>query len=163
MLRLATNDDIEFIMALERQDENPTYLAQSTRERLEGDLKDPQSCILILLDEAGTPIGFASLYTYITRMMNLQRLAVSTPGQGHGKAFMSEIIRFVFEAAKAHKLYLSVIPENARARHVYETAGFQYEGLQRQHWDRGEDDYVDIVQYGLLRSDPAVQALLAQS
>ena len=41
-------------------------------------------------------------------------------------------MRIAFRELGAHRLYLDVFDDNARARHLYESLGFQYEGVMRE-------------------------------
>lgn len=62
------------------------------------------------------------------------------------------VLRLAFSVQNLNKVYLWTIPNNARARAVYERNGFQQEGVLRQHfYCRGA--FQDIYQHGLLRSD----------
>ena len=53
---------------------------------------------------------------------------------------LKEVMRIAFRELGAHRLFLDVFEDNARARHLYESLGFQYEGVMREaaqrdgHW-----------------------------
>jgi RimJ/RimL family protein N-acetyltransferase len=64
--------------------------------------------------------------------IELKRIVVANPGQGLGHNMLAELLRIVFEDLRAHRLFLDVFDDNSRARHVYESLGFQYEGLMRE-------------------------------
>ena len=49
-----------------------------------------------------------------------------------GRRILTEVIRMAFEELGAHRLFLDVYEDNSRARHLYESLGFVYEGAMRQ-------------------------------
>jgi diamine N-acetyltransferase len=62
----------------------------------------------------------------------LKRIVVAVPERGLGRQVLSEIIRTAFREVSAHRLFLDVYEDNARARHLYECLGFKYEGIMRE-------------------------------
>ena len=64
--------------------------------------------------------------------LELKRIVVATPGQGLGRLLLTGILLVVFKELGAHRLFLDVFEDNARARHLYESLGFQYEGVMRE-------------------------------
>jgi diamine N-acetyltransferase len=57
---------------------------------------------------------------------------VGIPERGLGRKILGELIRIAFRELGAHRLYLDVFEDNSRARHLYESLGFQYEGVMRE-------------------------------
>jgi RimJ/RimL family protein N-acetyltransferase len=70
--------------------------------------------------------------------IELKRIVVAVPERGLGRRVLSEVIRMAFEEFDAHRLFLDVYEDNARARHLYESLGFVYEGTMRDAARRGE-------------------------
>lgn len=64
------------------------------------------------------------------------------------------IVQFGFETLGLHRIELEVFAFNPRARHVYETAGFVYEGTRRDAllW---EGQWVDAHLMAVLSTDTA--------
>lgn len=56
-------------------------------------------------------------------------------GRGAGRAMLDAIVAHARESG-AHKVELEVWPDNARAIALYARAGFQVEGLRRNHYRR---------------------------
>ena len=56
-------------------------------------------------------------------------------GIGGGRALLEVIVAYAFSCG-AHKLELEVWPDNTRAIGLYESAGFEAEGLRRNHYRR---------------------------
>jgi diamine N-acetyltransferase len=63
--------------------------------------------------------------------IELKRIVVAAPGRGLGRRILEELVRIAFVELNAHRLFLDVFEDNRRARHLYESLGFQYEGLMR--------------------------------
>jgi RimJ/RimL family protein N-acetyltransferase len=73
-------------------------------------------------------------------------------GKGYGYDAVRTVARWAFHHLNLHRLELSVDPDNAPARRVYEKVGFVLEGRQRgRHFQRGA--YYDELIMGLLRED----------
>lgn len=73
-----------------------------------------------------------------SRSIELKRVVVAAPGRGLGRRILKELMRIAFEDLHAHRMFLDVFEDNARARHVYESLGFVYEGVMREAGERGE-------------------------
>jgi RimJ/RimL family protein N-acetyltransferase len=75
-----------------------------------------------------------------SRAIELKRIVVAVPERGLGRRVLKELVRIAFRELNAHRLFLDVYDDNARARHLYESLGFQYEGVMREaaqrdgHW-----------------------------
>lgn len=83
------------------------------------------------------------------------RIAVWYPrnrGRGYGFAATVQALDFAFDVLELNRVELEVYAFNPRARHVYEKAGFVYEGTRREAllWD---GEWVDAHGMGALRRD----------
>ena len=56
-------------------------------------------------------------------------------GRGGGRSLLAAILDHA-RASDAHKVELDVWPDNARAIALYASAGFEVEGLRRNHYRR---------------------------
>lgn len=76
----------------------------------------------------------------------------SAQGKGIGKKVTRFVVRYGFEMLNLNRIQLSFLATNARARALYESLGFQHEGVQRQaQYKQGA--YVDVVLMSLLRDE----------
>jgi diamine N-acetyltransferase len=66
-----------------------------------------------------------------SRSIELKRIVVAVPERGLGRLILKELQRIAFHELGAHRLFLDVYEDNARARHLYESLGFRYEGIMR--------------------------------
>ncbi|MEA2518989.1 MAG: hypothetical protein QOF49_1069 [Chloroflexota bacterium] len=73
--------------------------------------------------------------------------------RGLGSEATRLIVEYAFETLGLHRIALEVYAFNPRARHVYERAGFVYEGTRRAAllWD---GDWIDAVEMAIVATDP---------
>jgi RimJ/RimL family protein N-acetyltransferase len=131
-VRHATVTDIPFITATERSPGYENLVGWWDAARHRAALADPHYAYFVAQD-AATPVGFVILREWASaeRVTLVKRIAVARPGAGIGRALLGRVIDIAFEETDVHRLWISVYPENARARHVYEGLGFQVEGIAR--------------------------------
>ena len=86
------------------------------------------------------------------RTVKLQRVAVATPGRGQGSALLRAVTRLVFDEFGAHRLWLGVYADNARARAAYRGLGFVEEGTLRDGALRA-DGFVSLVLMSILEQE----------
>jgi RimJ/RimL family protein N-acetyltransferase len=91
------------------------------------------------------------------RNIELKRFVIATPGQGTGSAVLSLVLQFVFDALGAHRLWLDVFEDNARARHVYRKAGFREDGVFREAIYRDGEFHTLVLMSILDREFKALQ------
>ena len=155
MLRLATAGDIADIMAIERSPGYDQLVGRSSAEFHARAIVDPDYAYLVGLRDDGTIGGFGILrgITDLMGNLTLKRIAVVTPGQGFGKRLLLEIINWVFQNARTHRFWLDHIITNDRAAHVYESCGFQREGVMRQAYALPDSTRVDLALMSILRPE----------
>ncbi|HEY8566672.1 MAG TPA: GNAT family N-acetyltransferase [Beijerinckiaceae bacterium] len=128
----ATSDDLPFILATERLDGYEALVGRWEEARHRTALSDPRHAYFIAR-EGGVAVGFGILRDWDSpeRVTLVKRIAVTEPGQGRGRAFLTALADVAFLRTHVHRLWLGVFPENARARRAYEAAGFAAEGIAR--------------------------------
>jgi RimJ/RimL family protein N-acetyltransferase len=128
----ATEADIPFIVRTERLPGYETLIARSDEARHRARMADDR-CAHFIARHNDCPVGFAILRDWNSAdgITLLMRIAMAEPGQGHGKAFLRAIIARVFTETACHRFWVGQFPDNSRARHVYESAGFTAEGIAR--------------------------------
>lgn len=139
LLRPAISGDIPQIAALERLPAFRNFVGQWPEERHLATLTSPDVRYYVSEAPNGAIQAFALLrgLQEASRSIELKRIVVATPGQGLGRRIVRELMRIVFEDLRAHRFYLDVYEDNARARHLYESLGFVYEGVMREAGERG--------------------------
>jgi RimJ/RimL family protein N-acetyltransferase len=104
-------------------------------------------------------VGFVIVRDWASpeRATLIKRIAVARAGAGYGTRLLSAVVDAVFGQTDAHRLWLGVYPENARARKVYEAIGFREEGISRGSAFFG-GAYRDEVVMAILRPEWQLKA-----
>jgi putative acetyltransferase len=89
-----------------------------------------------VLEEDGQVVGEASATSRVTGVLSLgMAILPHARGRGGGRALLETVIEHA-RACGAHKVDLEVWTDNARAIAVYTAAGFEVEGVRREHYRR---------------------------
>jgi len=128
----ADETDLAYVMTTERGVGYDQSVGRWDEARHRAALADGRHAYFIARDGAD-PIGFAILRDWASpeQVTLLKRIAVGHPGVGHGGAMLERLVDRVFRDTAAHRLWLGVFPDNARARRAYERVGFRAEGVAR--------------------------------
>jgi len=141
-LRLATAVDLPAIVSLERTPFAREFVGQWSEERHRAMMAGGDARYFVHETEWGEVEAYAILrgFQETSGSIELKRIVVAVPERGLGKRILKDLLRIVFAELGAHRLFLDVFEDNARARHVYESLGFRYEGVMREaanrdgHW-----------------------------
>lgn len=134
LLRPAVPTDIPRIALLERGPEARNFVGRWSEERHHAALSGGDARYFVCETATGEIAAFAILrgLNEDSRAIELKRIVVAVPERGLGRKILEELIRMVFEELHAHRFFLDVFEDNPRARHLYESFGFQYEGVLRE-------------------------------
>lgn len=156
-LRPATADDVDFIVAAERDPEAQPFISNSTPEEHAARIADADRTTLIV-EAAGARVGFVFVEPVDRHgVVELSRLAITDRGAGIGRAALTGAIDDVFTATPAHRLWLDVLPRNERARRAYTAAGFVEEGTLRDAWVSPTGVRESLVILSILRPEWAAK------
>lgn len=138
LLRIATGADIPAIIKLERNPIACQFVGQWSEDRHRSTLAGSDARYYVSESEAGEVEAYVILrgLKEDSRGIEIKRVVVGTPERGLGRRILTEIIRIAFTELGAHRLFLDVFEDNARARHLYESLGFKYEGVMRESAQR---------------------------
>lgn len=78
-------------------------------------------------------------------------------GKGFGKKTTEFTLNYAFTKFNIHKVFLYTNHFNERANHLYESLGFELEGILREHKFK-DGELIDRCIYGLLKGDWGKQA-----
>jgi diamine N-acetyltransferase len=133
-LQHAITDDIPAIVALERTAIAQQFVGQWSEERHRTTFRGGDARYLVCKSGSGDLQAYVILrgLSEQNRAIELKRIVVAAPERGLGRRILTEVIRMVFEELGAHRLFLDVYADNARACHLYESLGFIYEGAMRE-------------------------------
>lgn len=162
LLRPAIASDIPLIVSMERRAEVRNFVGQWSEERHLLTLTNGDARYYVCEPEPGEVQAFAILrgVEEASRSIELKRLVVAAPGKGLGRRILTELMRIVFEEFRAHRMYLDVYQDNLRARHLYESLGFVYEGVMREAGERG-GEFISLHLMSMLDREYQARASLA--
>jgi diamine N-acetyltransferase len=129
-IRPATAGDLDSILGWESEPEAAPFVTCWARERHEQALASATEQHLIVVRD-GVAAGFVLLAAIgsTDRILELRRIVVELKGAGVGGAVLALTLRHCFQTLHAGRVWLDVMPHNARARRAYATAGFLEDGL----------------------------------
>lgn len=117
-------------------------------------------CVVVDADEPEAPLGLATLasinWVHRTCTFHIQ-VSPEARGRGVGGFALEGMLRHAFRDLGLNRVELDVLETNARARRMYEKAGFEVEGTRRQAAFK-DGAYVDMVQMSLLRKEFEVRS-----
>jgi len=152
-LSLATVADLPAIMALEGNPIARQFVGQWSEDRHRTTLTGGDARYYVNQNDSEID-GYVILrgLSEDSRSIELKRVVVATPGRGVGRRILTEILRIAFRELGAHRLFLDVFEDNARARHLYESLGFKQEGVMREAAQR-DDRWFDLHLMSMLESE----------
>ena len=155
-LRPTIPADLDFVLATEADAANSPYVGQWTRQEHATSLNDPDIRHYIIEHcDDHRPVGYLILAGLSGPHKNIEfrRIVLAEKGKGFGRQAIGLVKQMAFEHLDAHRLWLDVRDQNPRARRLYETAGFSYEGTFR-NWLLQRGEPVDCWMFALLPGDP---------
>lgn len=154
-LRHTRPDDLDRVLALERDTENAPYIRQWPRKQHQSALDDPNTAhqIVEIMAEKHM-IGYVILIGCEDpdRSLQLKRIVIADKGRGYGRQAIRLVKAYGFDKVRCHRLWLEVVENYERAYHLYESEGFSAEGVLRDALKRG-DHYVSLTVMSILEQD----------
>ncbi len=136
LIRKTKQEDLPYVLKTESDKENALFIQQWTREEhIDAIVKNPNILHLTVIGkDVKTPVGYLLVNGLLNEndSIELKRTAFSHKGRGYGKQMLTLIKDWAFTQQTANRLWLDVVQHNKRAKNLYESTGFQVEGLQRE-------------------------------
>jgi len=134
------------LAAAESAEHARQWVSPATEERQRLALADP-AMLQLIVEHDGRPVGHVLLSGLGRAAMGIEfrRYVVWEPGRGIGSAALPLVLAHCFDDLGTHRVWLDVMPDNARARRVYEGAGFREEALLRDALRRPDGSVVPLV------------------
>lgn len=154
-LRDTTEDDLDFVFDAEQATENRIFVSTWTREQHLSAVASEDSAHLIIEEiNGGRRVGYIILAGLADRNQSIEfrRIVVTEKNKGYGREALRLVKEFAFGQSNAHRLWLDVKEQNARARHVYESEGFIVEGVLRECL-KSETGFESLVVMAILRGE----------
>ena len=143
VVRSATVEDVEamaLIMAAVAEEgligTEPPVDVEARAERFRAAIETHGPGASWVLDHCGRVVGNAGVHERTPGVLYVgMAILPEARGRGGGRAFLATILEHARECG-AHKVELEVWIDNARAIALYASAGFEVEGLRRNHYRR---------------------------
>jgi len=159
-LRATTVADLDFVAAVEADDDTQRWLAETSRAWHRAAMRDSDQEHLLVVHR-GRPVGFAVLVGLTDRNRNieLRRIAIDAArrGRGLGRLALRAVVARALDAG-AHRVWLDVKEANRRAQSLYASEGFVREGLLRESLLEGDGSWSSLIVMSLLEEEHARSA-----
>lgn len=134
-LRPTMQSDLEYVLSLERDPDNLPYITPWERIQHEAAIRFPDFRHFII--ETGPGLergGFLILIGCRNQhqSIELKRMVVQDKHQGYGRAALRVVKKIAFDDLGAHRFWLDIKKLNTRAKGLYESEGFAFEGELRE-------------------------------
>ncbi len=155
-LRPTTQDDLAYVLAIERAPETLPFITPWEPVQHEAAIRFPDFRHYII--EAGDspqPVGFLTFTGCQNRhqSVELKRIVVDARSQGIGRAALRMAKQLAFEDLGAHRFWVDVKQSNTRAQGFFTSEGFTVEGVLRESVKLDTGFYDSLVVLSMLRHD----------
>ena len=154
-LRATTEKDLDLVLRIENDPENAAFIGQWSRERHRVAIDDPGMAHWLVVSEGDRQVvGYLILVGLDNphRNLELARLAITEKDKGYGRQALRLVKCRAFQEAGAHRLWLDVMENNHRARHLYRSEDFVEEATLREAIAVG-DRFVSLVILSMLEDE----------
>jgi RimJ/RimL family protein N-acetyltransferase len=163
-LRPTMQSDLAFVLSLERDPENLPYITPWERIQHEAAIRFPDFRHFIVETGPGLEAGGFLILIGCRNphgSIELKRMVVRDKNRGFGRAALRVVKKTAFDDLGAHRLWLDIKKRNARARGLYESEGFTFEGELREAV-KVPDGYESLVVLSMLQPEFAQRRSRAQ-
>ncbi|MEF2967186.1 GNAT family protein [Paenibacillus sp. M1] len=152
-----TDTELDYVLELEHHEENRRFIGNWTRRQHEEFSEDEDHLHLIIESkESGRPEGYMLIKGVCLNQgcIELTRLVVDSKGRGYGREAIQLVKDWAFSIAGAHRLQLDVRSINSRAKALYESEGFNQEGILRDCFkEEGGEGYTSLYLMSILEEE----------
>lgn len=134
-LRRADLADLNFIFELQYKAENVNFVLPFSEARhREIITSNGNREIDVIVEEisSGAAVGYFMVCGLDTISAEFRHVIIDKKGVGYGRESLQLLMRWAFDVKKLHRAWLDCKPYNARALHLYESLGFQRDGIERE-------------------------------
>ncbi len=126
-IRQTTADDLDFVLALERDEENRPFIGQWSREEHQDAIDRADREHWLVTDTAGAPLGYVILFDVRAagHGVYIKRIAIGPKSAGIGRRALAELVAHAFRDLGADFVTLGVYAHNLRAQKSYRAVGFE--------------------------------------
>ncbi|MFB6222349.1 MAG: GNAT family N-acetyltransferase [Haloarcula sp.] len=128
---------------------------QAEREWIESETSLDSENVHLLICVDGDRVGTVGLISVATQPGNAEIgyfLSPDTWGNGYATDAVRTLVDYGMQERRLHRVYAKVLAGNEGSQRVLEKAGFEQEGVLRDHWFR-DGRHEDVYMYGLLSGE----------
>lgn len=158
-LRPTMQSDLEFVLSLERDPENLPYITPWERIQHEAAIRFPDFRHFIIETGEGLEAGGFLILIGCRNQhqsIELKRMVVRDKNRGFGRAALRVAKKVAFDDLGAHRFWLDVKKRNTRARGLYDSEGFLFEGELREAV-KLQEGYDSLVVMSMLQAEFAAR------
>lgn len=155
IIRKAVEEDLEYVMRLERAEENRDFVFQNTLEEHKKNLQSSDVMLFIAEDKEtyGRSAFILCSYNKSYNSFELRRIVVDSKSKGTGLELIKALMKYTFEILKANRFWLDVFSDNERAINLYKKLGMVNEGTLRQSYKDYSGKYRDQMIFSMLKEE----------
>lgn len=134
-LRVATLDDLNYIMTLQHAPENLKFIVPFDEAyHHEIICSDGSEKLDVIIEELDTrqAVGYFMLREMDSPCIEFTHVIVDKKGQGYGREALNLLLKWTFEVKNYHRVWIDCKEYNSVALHLYESSGFVREGVLRE-------------------------------
>ncbi|SFH68512.1 Protein N-acetyltransferase, RimJ/RimL family [Tindallia magadiensis] len=142
-LRDTTPQDLDQVLRIERNEENRRYVYNWPKARHLESINASEEKHFVVEDQVkGDVVGYIILSSIGSphNVIEFDRITIDKKGKGYGRQAVRLIKQLCFESYGCHRLWLDVFDDNPKAKALYESEGFVFEGTLRD-CKKYEDGY----------------------
>lgn len=158
MLRRARHSDLAEIAEL--IEAHPLKLLDLGRDKL-AEIVDAAEEHLFVWERDGHFAGYAHFEEAYPQTVMLVNLALTETGNGEGQKLIRAVIDLIFGDFPTHRIFCDTGFDNEEAKRAFLRAGFSFEGVWRECWQRRPKEWVDCHGFSMLRREWALLPPLA--
>ncbi|MBC5782429.1 GNAT family N-acetyltransferase [Ramlibacter sp. USB13] len=154
-LRPTMQSDLDFVLSLERDPDNLPYITPWERIQHEAAIRFPDFRHFIIETGEGLEAGGFLIFVGCRNQhlsVELKRMVVRDKNQGFGRAALRVAKKIAFDDLGAHRFWLDIKKRNLRAKGLYDSEGFVFEGELREAV-KVEGGYDSLVVMSMLQEE----------
>ena len=164
-LKKTQSDDLNFVLRAEQSEENRPFVVQWSKERhSEALINENMAHMVVEAETDGRRVGYVILAGIGDPNQNIEfkRIVIVEKSKGFGRSTVKAVKHYAFECLGAHRLWLDVLETNRRARTLYESEGFCFEGLLRECW-KTANGYQSLILMSILEQEYRSKGCVAKT
>lgn len=134
-LRRADLADLDYIVELQHKPENLKFIVPFSEKYHAAIINSDNAEKMDVITEeiaTGAAVGYFMLCNLYGSSVEFRHVIADKKGVGYGRESLKLLLKWSFEIKKFHRSWLDCKTYNQRALHLYESLGFQREGISRE-------------------------------